>query len=412
MTGSAPATANQHNYCSIYSTDNESLWGYNAAYYLESSDCLEGNLQCFDSMLKLFDDSQCETIIEQYSLTESTQVFDSVLLGNISAHVNTLDGSVSMTYTCFSPSSKANPDFKDTVDYFTTICYVLAIFTSFATLIRTMRKYISQNHRVTIIMICSQFVWVLRAVSKMYITYSPPTQFYDIANVAETFAEISSLLSVWINIILFFKVYKELAKYTILTLLIAAIAHFGLVGLWYCGVVCVYSGSDLCDFIYTIAFLPYSIWFTIFPFVDVVVPGILFYKIRNKCNLRVAKLDDTRRFKYQKTCRLVQRLLIAQVCNAVLSGTIELVQYNTNFFASDKSNFLATSTTTLLVSIHSQLVIILYDLLYNLTYTLVYKDTVAAVDEFSSKAQTNIRSYSTVQFAQTKILNDANKRNF
>ncbi|KAJ3322060.1 hypothetical protein HDV06_003661 [Boothiomyces sp. JEL0866] len=147
----------------------------------------------------------------------------------------------------------------------------------------------------------------------------------DFLNYLSVFTDISSLFSVWTNVILFLQLYPQHKKYGVYIYFLVAVIHFGLCGLWYLDIVLSQTGSDLTDYVYTISYLPYSIWVVI----------------------------------------------SVQILNAIGSRVVEMLLYNTNTFNTDKLNFMATLLSTFLVSIHSVLFVIIKNNITKLIYSLV-----------------------------------------
>ncbi|KAJ3322059.1 hypothetical protein HDV06_003660 [Boothiomyces sp. JEL0866] len=371
-----PASANSHSYCVVTGMDNSSFWGYQQGYYLQGNICLEGNIKCTTTGLEIYLDETCQTLSETLLLDNSLQKSNS--LGNITVGVQSFNNaSVTFGYTCFSPSWLLIPDYRDTVDYFTTLFYSLSVFISFATVVIFTKKYLINGKKSTLFMVIAQSMWTIRAITKFYTTYVVQNNsiFSKTVNIMAVIFESGTLFALYINVILYFQLYKEYKKYRPLAFIIGALIHIGLVCLWYgAGLASEIPGQmDLSNTLYGLSWVPYSIWFFSYPFVDCLIPAILLYKLKGKCSVQVARLDEPSQIAYNREMKKLVVLLVLQFLNASTSGTIELVQYNTNLFTpTDKVNLTMTSFTTLLLSIHSVIFVTVYDKFTTITFTLVH----------------------------------------
>ncbi|KAJ3325995.1 hypothetical protein HDV06_002380 [Boothiomyces sp. JEL0866] len=404
---SAPKAANSFSYCSIASNSNSSLWGYNEMFFLAGNECHEQNIMCDGAGLMVYNDSSCKELIEQYAISTVETPVTSNSLGNVSIKTTVFtSGQIEFSYTCYQPSTLNIPNYRDSPDYFTTTFYTIGVLVSLTTLFISIRNYCRKAKKSTMFMIISQTFWAIRSITKMYTTLSIYNYAYLYFYYLAVLSEISSLCSVWLNVMLFFQLYKQWNSYRIVGFLVVILLHFGLVGLWYIAVfIPIIDGV----YLYEIEYMPYSIWFFSFPFIDVIVPTLLYFKIKTKCKSHVASLSEKVKEKYDQVFRNTAILLIVQVINASISGTIELLQYNTNFFDTDKLNYMATSTTTMLVSIHSAMFVKIYDNLTYLTYTLIFREISAGPQQKLKMLKDVVsddkgeQSVATAQLASTRI---------
>ncbi|KAJ3319808.1 hypothetical protein HDV06_005929 [Boothiomyces sp. JEL0866] len=122
-----PATANNQNYCQVYSADNTSLLGYNSAYLAPTGNCVDGMFTCTSSGLSIFSSANCQGTPEVISLKSTTANFTSAALGNIYGQYGPLNGNMNFIWQTYVPPTAIVPYFNRPSDYVALVCFIISI---------------------------------------------------------------------------------------------------------------------------------------------------------------------------------------------------------------------------------------------------------------------------------------------
>ncbi|KAJ3326127.1 hypothetical protein HDV06_000003 [Boothiomyces sp. JEL0866] len=362
-----PTSANLNTYCTISTADYSSFQGMNQAYYLAKNQCIDTVICDIDSnTLTVYNNTGCDGFFETFSLSNSSQIQNSVLLGNVTIGLETIhNGAVNILWTAYSPQYELVPQLKIPSERFAAFCYCMSLLIGLTTSSFYLRKfYIHRNTRDLLFGITQLLISINISLQCVYYTTILSETQLSVLDIGVQVSSVYSLFSVYISLHILFTIFVDYqytfvhkAVYFFFTALNVCTVYFYALADIYSLVTGQFN--DVYFYLVRMQYYTQGYWKITYIVIEILPSIAILYKlIFRATNKKIQTL--------KAKINIIIGLAIFQIFLVLAYEAVILLRTYTLIYKNDRNALASSSSNYLIQTMNSLIVLIVYEKLVEL----------------------------------------------